>query len=64
VPEGRMRSRGLRSKVQGRQGMEILTKKIIYFQNSFYNPTASSDTDEKISVQKIPYIFLRFCPSL
>jgi hypothetical protein len=50
--------------MQGRQGRQILTKKNNFFENSFYNPTASSDTEEKISVQKVSYFFLRFSPSL
>jgi hypothetical protein len=53
-----------RSKIQGRQGRQIPHKKINNFENPFYNPTASIDTEEKNSLHENSYFFLRFCPSL
>jgi hypothetical protein len=53
-----------KSKEQGRQGRQIPIKKNNFFKNIFYNPTAASDTDEKISVQEISRFFLRFWPFL
>jgi hypothetical protein len=54
----------VRSKIQGRQGRQIPHKKINIFENSFYNPTASIDTEEKNSLQRNSYFSLLFCQSL